>query len=472
MKYPDMRSYIRQLQQSRGLSLQDLSRMLGYSSATSLTRLMQDNATQSSLQQFSERLRACDDLKLTRAECNQLDDLIELNDIGEDYETMVALRRLLRGEPTVTAPLLLYDKQGNSCSFLAHFASRSVRRMLLLNCEQVGMFNDLALLMEQGSFTLEHWLYCGTSSLHTVNSLRCAMPLIYSPQYRSYTYQLRFEPSASARGLMVSDLMLYEYAGPDGQLRNEMIIFTAASRGEILPVSVTMEEMRRFLPPREALQPVRQQIVCGNLIEYNDFCAELERDRMVCTIKSDPCIAQIPLAVLRASLLDAAPQEVLDVLPALESSFARRQQNMREKSAPQYYIYRRGAMRRFAQTGVLSDHLWCCRPFTVAERVQILRGLLEELTSRDNVHLCFLKEDEALRYDEIVFFEDRGLSIIQPQSPYEDGTAIHEVLITQPELLKVFKRFIIESTLRYRVDTPQSAAAFLEQLIAECESRL
>lgn len=472
MKYPDICSYIRQLQQSRGLTLHDLSRLLGYSSPTSLTRLMQASANRASLQQFADRLRACSAMHLTRRESIELDDLIELHDIGEDYGTMISLRRLLRGEPVDTQPPVICDPQGNCCSFLPHMASRRIRRMLLINGELLGLFNDLALLMEQGGFPVEHYLYSGTTAMHTVRSVRATLPMLHSPRYNSYTYRINLDPTTTTRGLIMSDMMIYDYTAEDGREQSEIIVFTTPFRGELLQTSTCVADFGRLLPPRSEMRPIFQHVRCADLLEYNRLCMELEQDRLVCAIKSDLCIAHLPLQVLRQAILDHAGLALQGLRQEMEQTFMQRQHNMLNKAAPQYHILRRGAMQRFAATGLLSDNLLLCRPFTMAERVMILRFLRQTFMNSKNFHMCFLKDDESLRCDEIVFFADRGLSISKPDTSVMDLSGDAEILITDPDLLKVFKRFIFESTLRYRVDSEDDARAFIDQLISECEAQL
>lgn len=472
MKYPDMDSYIRQLKSSRGLTLQDLSRMLGYSSQTSLTRLMQQAANRASLQQFADRLHACTALQLTREESNQLDDLIELHDIGQDFSTMVALRRFLRGESVAYGDkLTLYSTQG-SMSFLAHFASRKLTRMLLINSEQVPMYNDLALLLEQGNFEAEHWFYSSGNSMHTVNCLRGTIPVLYSPHYRSYTFPIRFDPSRIARGLITSDILFYEFVKGEGELCCEAMVFTTPYHAEVIPIPCAYDRLSRLLPPKDLMQPVRMHVSSSNLIEYIGFCAELERDRTVCRIKPDPGIEQIPLHILKKSIVDHAPPEVVAAVGLLEEVFHYRQQNMLDKSEHQYHIYRKSATEHFVQTGRLSDHPWCCRPFTLQERVEILRYIRHTLMTKETFHLHFLKDDDALRCDEIVLYEGRGLSVIKPDTDYAMEHAHAEILITQPDFLKVFKRFFMESTLRYRAGSREDAASYLDSLISYCEAEL
>lgn len=470
MKSAFVDRYVRKLQSARGITLQEMSRMLGYSSQTSLTRIMQETASHSSLLNFADRLRCCERLALSTTERNQLDDLIELHEIGgEDFETMLKLRQLLRGETSSDGrPLRLICRDGSESTFLAHFAGMRIRRMLLLNSERAPIFQDLSLILEQGSFELEHWQYVKNGVMHTVVLLHAAMPLLYSPRYFSRTFSYD-ESADTPRGLMTSDILFCEYEQNDGTAATEMIVFDSLQTGQLLPIGSSIDDIMRFLPDRQLMRDMRICIAGTDILQYNAFRAELERNHTVCRINPDLGLEQIPLSILISAITDTAPPELLQTFSPLMTAFAERQRNILEKDVPQYHILKRNAMQRFVQTGRISNHPWCCRAFTMQERAGILRFLREELITRPGFHLHFLKDEAVLRDDEIILYEDRGLSIIKAGADYNLSSHHAEILITQPDMLKAFKRFFMESTLRYRVDSEEESAAEIDRLIAFCE---
>lgn len=473
MKQSAIDSYIRQIIRARGLTLQGLSTLLGYKSATSLARIMQETANRESLVKFANRLRSCPSLTLSKQEATRLDDLIELHDIGlDDYGAMLSLRRMIRGEPAAApGKLMLQTPDGGQQSFLAHFSGYSPQRILLLNSEQVPMYSDLIMLMQWSSVSVEHYLYTGTSNMHSVHSLHATLPLLYLSGYHSYSYTLDFDPFLSTRGLITSDILLIDYHDAAGHSGSEMIIFTAPCEGKVLPSPISIDTFRQLLPPIEDMHPISTPVPHTDLISYAAFCLELEHDHSVYRLKPDVGIEQIPVEILMKAISDEAPPEIQHALPRLRGIFTEHYQNMLTKPNPQYHIMKRRDMWRFVQTGRMSDHLWCCRAFTPSERVEILQFLLDLMVDHRNFHLYFLKDDDALRDEEIVLYEGRGLSIFKPGSDYSliDSANHAEVLITQPEFLSVFKRFYVESTLRYRVEPQDVAVQELRAMINYCQ---
>lgn len=473
MKYHAIDSYIRQLQRSHGLTLQELSAQLGYKSPTSLARLMQETSTFESLQKFTQRLRSCTSLKLSQEEDSQLYDLVELYDVGgEDYNVMLSLRRLLRGEPLTSAgQLMLQLPDGTSRSFLAHYGAVDIKRMLIVNSEQVPIFHDLSLLLSNNPFKITRILYTDHSALHIVHSLHAAMPILYNRAYNSYSYPLNPDPPATTRGLITSDMMLCEYER-NGKPHHELVVFTEPNRGQVLQHSVTLDELRRFFPPQDQLRPVRLVLPENTLLGYNRFCAELEKDCAVYRLKPDIGFDQIPVHLLRRAIADHVERSQLLELKPMGDITRKRQQMLLNQALPIYHVMKRSAMWQFVKTGRTSDHVWCCRSFTMEERLEILLYIRHQLMSKPNIHLYFLKDDSVLRDDEFVLYEGKGLFVVKPGTDYDWQNAHAEIMITQSEFLKVFRRYFAESTLRYRVESAEASAAAFDEMIDYCRHSL
>ena len=465
-------SYVRAIMRKRDLTLLTLCDMLGYRSPTSLTRIMQGSANRESLLKFAGRLRACVGLALTREENSALDDLIELHDIGDqDYVAMVAMRRMIRGEAIVPdKTLMLQWQDGTKRSFFAHYSTLKVRSMLILNSESVPLFHDLALMLTKKPFPVEHYMFAGNHPLHTVQCLHAAMPVMYSEPYQSYSYSIVRDPAMTTRGIITSDALFCEYEDTEGQIVHEMTIFVASDLGLAQKITRGSELMRFVLPPRDELCPIRVSVPDYDILQYNVFCLDLERNCGVYRIKTDIGIEQIPVPILKRAVAEHAPADVVAVLDLLAGQFERRQENILTKRAPQYHIMKRRAMWQFIQTGRMSDHLWCCRSFTMQERLEILTFIRDELMQKADFHLHFLKDDDALRDDEITLYEGKGLSIIKPGTDYNLQKDHVECLIKQTEFISFFKRFFMESTMRYRVETEEMSRNELDRMIDFCRN--
>lgn len=467
-------SFVRQLIRTRKLTLNEFCQILGYKSQTSLTRIMQGSANHKSILAFADKLRTCPKLALNRHELSLLDDLIELREQGsDDFEAMLTLRKLLRGVPAMGyTPVSLSLADGSFISLIARYSALSLKRLLILNCENVAVFHDLALLVSQHQIPIEHYSFFDSSFQHIVRTLHAYMPILYQPGYTGYSWHIPDAPGNAPRGLITTDLIVCEYLDAQGLPVSDVIVFHKRTEGRLTTLHANLDFIRHLLPTVEAMTPIRLDtgVFGSDMTAYNQYCATLERDHAVYRIKPDIGAEQIPVHLLRRAVGDMAPPELCDSLEPLAQVFHERQQNILTKTEAQYHIMKKSALMRFAKTGKTSDHLWCCRAFTPMERAEILHFLRDQLLTMPTFHLYFLKDDDALLNDEVILYEGKGLSMIKPGTDYDLSQSHAEILITQPQFLEAYKRFYLSSILRYRVESQHFTQRYLDELIAMCES--
>ena len=119
-------------------------------------------------------------------------------------------------------------------------------------------------------------------------------------------------------------------------------------------------------------------------------------------------------------------------------------------------------MRRFARTGRIADHFWGMRPFTVQERLCILRQLKEHAQNNPYLQLYVLKGDRF--GDHIVYyFEGKGILIIDPTTNYDLSGYYSELLIVHPGILKLYKAYFTGGILKHFVQPAGAEQALLQQ---------
>lgn len=475
MPHSSLHQFVRRLLSARHMTMMDMCQLLGYRSQTSLVRIMQGKVRHESLDAFAQKLRSCRKISLTADESRQLDELVELhNTDSSTAQALTSIRRLLCGLPEEnTEPPQLKLSNGTSVNIFTHFCTAKIRRVFILNCEHVSIFHDLALLMEQQGFTIEHYMFSSPAVLRSVHTLQAIMPVVFNEGYTGWVYRIPKEPSNTTRGLMTSDMMIVERDSDDGRLLSETIVFNSNSTGIVLQQLASIDMLQQLLPAKSQMLTIKiDPSDTGDSLAYLDFCADLEHNHAVYRLKPDVGMDQIPVDILKAAVADSAPDELLSLLDQLADCFSRRHLNLLERRQPQYHIMKRKAIMQFAQTGRMSDHLWCCRAFTMEERAEIFTYIRDVLMTRPSIHIRFLKDDDFLLEQEIVLYEGVGLSLIKPDTNYNWTQTHAEVLITHHEFLTTFKHFYTYSLLRYHVDSEETSLMFLNQMIDYCHSNI
>ena len=116
-------------------------------------------------------------------------------------------------------------------------------------------------------------------------------------------------------------------------------------------------------------------------------------------------------------------------------------------------------------TGVLSDHFFVQRAYTVEERRRIIQVLLDAMRKQPYFHVHFLKEGgPPLRY-ELSFFDGKGVLLMDAYTGYELAADHSEALITLPAFMEGFRQFYVEELLTHHVMTRTETLRTLERLI-------
>lgn len=473
-------NFVRQLQKARGLTLAELSAILGYKSPTSLVRIMQQKANKESLIKLIHRLRTNERMQLTDQEKGVLDDILEVDQLRKDmdFDAFFRLRSLLKGEEAPRREVILTISQGGTQTTLIKRYGECQRwRGFLINGERAPIFHALSELLQREDFRLEHAMFFNDDQAHTVRLICALLPLMFSTNYEGYAYALDRKREGMTTGLMRADILVCDYVTRGGEVRHDMIVFNADDDASVIESRQSVSTFETLLPPRGDFRSLRSiwYSGTGDYLAYCRFCMRLEKNRAIYRVKQDVGMDQIPVPLLRRAVEEGPLYEhraAPELVDALEAIFHERWQQTRENPEPVHHVMKRSAMWQFARTGRMSDHFWACRTFTLQERAEILQAMIDLMRFCPDYHFYFLKDDDDLRDDEFVLYEGAGVCVIKPGTDYHlDGNHV-ETMIVQEEFQDIFKKFFMESVVRFHTYSQEETTAMLHEMHRWCSSGL
>lgn len=207
-------------------------------------------------------------------------------------------------------------------------------------------------------------------------------------------------------------------------------------------------------------------------LDYTRQYAALEDNCAIFSIKPDVHFNCIPSALLEQAVLEgfaqsglAAGPELMTLIDGLKAVHDKRFDNMLNKRKPTHLVYSLPLMERFMRTGVLSDQFFLQRAYTVEERRQIIRILLDAMREKPYFNVHFLKpEVPPLRY-EISCFDGKGVLLMDAYTGYELGSDHSEALITLPAFMDSFKHFFLDEFLVHYVMSRAETIREMERLL-------
>ena len=140
-------------------------------------------------------------------------------------------------------------------------------------------------------------------------------------------------------------------------------------------------------------------------------------------------------------------------------------ENVFSKKKESHIIFSIEAMRRFAQTGRLSDHFFAIRDYTPAERTKILENLRDQAKVNPGFHIYFFKESFEPPLTEICLYEGAGTLMTKPYTNYDLAGDHTETIITKKEFCERYKQFYVNDLLERHVISDEETMALMDELI-------
>ena len=207
-------------------------------------------------------------------------------------------------------------------------------------------------------------------------------------------------------------------------------------------------------------------------LDYTRQYAALEDGCTIFSIKPDIHFNCIPSELLEQAILEgfaqcglAAGPELYALVEGLKAIHDQRFNNMLNKRKPTHLVYSLQNMERFMRTGVQSDQFFLQRAYTVEERRQIVRVLLEAMREKPYFNVHFLKPEVLpLRY-EISCYDGKGVLLMDAYTGYELHSDHSEAVITLPAFMNSFRQFFQEELLVHYVLSRSETIRELERLL-------
>ena len=338
-------------------------------------------------------------------------------------------------------------------------------RLLVECCGEAGM---------RGTLTVRHYIDIDKSVV-TQNILGI-LPLVSKPWYNARLVEPNSCPPQMLSMYRVHSIYVHcwdENGSLSGQrfLRYDETNFFSQSwiKGPC-PTTALLDRWRFQL---ELLKPLPKTSAGPEVfVEYTQRYAELEDNCNILSIKPDAHFNCIPAHLLEQAVIEGFEQsgmvagpELALLIDSLKQVHVQRYHNMFAKRRPTHLVYSVADMERFMRTGVLTDQFFIQRAYTVEERREIIRVLLDAMRELPYFNVHFLKEGAPpLRY-EISCYEGKGVLMMDAYTGYELDNDHSEALITLPSFVESVKRFFQDELLPHYVLSRSETIHALERLL-------
>ncbi len=465
----ELKEVIRSISAQRKLSLSQMSTLLGYSSTTSLTRIISGNVRKSTVIDFYDRIQ--NTFPLNSEESLALRRAVDIRVNGSDaVQEKEAFRAWLTEERTVAPTLLVTDPDGgNPEPFAQRYGAFNGITLEIINCAYPALYGALEEVLGRTDAEVFHYFRETKSSADLARILKLVQDLLNYPNYHCFIRS----GTAEAAGLLGADLIFCSWKSPTGP-RSELLSLQSAEEAIAVPIGDgrAIAALIRSLEP-EMTSLKRNWPVLRSMQDYIDYSGELcslETNSETWEIKPDLCICCISPRILKAALVEGPlPQEQLALfLDSFAQQHARRYDNMLNKRKATHMLFKMDAMLQFSLTGRVSDHFVGFRPFTPLERVSILNSLLHQQLENKYFYIHFLRDDQHLPDNNLMIYGKKHMSLFCQKTHYDMNQEYTDVLLELPEaFVQKLKRFYIYDLVKERCLPEADSIAFLMSLLTK-----
>ena len=450
-----MREFLHRFADGRHLSLTLLSIQLGYSSPTSLFRLMNGHVRPKTLLDFRQRMETS--FSLTPKEKDELYYAVDKTLEGDDFARQSqAIHHFVNATSPSVHSLKIFLPDGSSVSLLGLPGDTKNWHICLLNACYPSVISIFQPLVSQGA-QLDHYLYQPL----TVEQTMILLPILF---HKHYSIQYLFKP-APLNGLNAADLALISNNQQKG-----FLIFHDVNHASLCWEPFPFEVNASLYRPAKT---VTKQ--CSHLEDYPDFCrycASLEEENAVYMIKPDLHYGSISGNLLKRVLLDHSKNKdpaFSQIVAELTDIFNVRFQKTFTRHQHTWLVMNYDAMLRFVRTGRLSDHFIGFSPFSIGERKEILVFILEQMRKNPYIHYHFLKNEKAAPAFEIDLYEKKGLLIQNQHTNYDLSNGVaEEIMIDSPAAIRQWKEYYLKTLVEKDCWNIQKSCEMMEKLIQRC----
>lgn len=197
--------------------------------------------------------------------------------------------------------------------------------------------------------------------------------------------------------------------------------------------------------PHTSLYRCDRLLTSKDYIDFTEQSYRMEYNCKTLIIKTTPGMQMLPADIVKQSFMDFLAKNLEPVSAARDTLiyiFEKRVKNFFSRTKPTYLVLSLESMLRFARDGLLDDQFFACRPFTKAERVQIIHAL-RTFSQKENVYVSFLDQKSWMISAEV--YDGRGALFYPDSTDYNTSNGVYrELFLPGKEYSDLFFQFAEE----------------------------
>ncbi len=452
-----------------------------------MSRILNGQSTYKAAKDFYRKLLLTNFLQLTREEMDVLEQSLEISRIGTD--AFLSLRKLknllLTQRPSLSddMPLIPFNAawQPDSLQKLLQTikGSGSIRGILFNCCGSEALVTFLSELLNSDNaerVEIHHYFEIGNNATEATDALLCLTRLAHFRGYSAYCRVLSNDGRTSGFPLYKNLLRLWVGREDGGEdlyslfLPDDERIYANIYRNASILFDEFLKTARihsaEYISVKKPDYDENQKE--EGLLQLSRRMLFLEKDRILRQVQHSIRVNWIPPDIFSAFVQNAAEALGFDPNGELAREHLRVQaerfDNAFRKKKPSFILLEKGALRCFAETGMIEGLAPGVPPLSAAQRERVLDHLLDAAKNNVHVHLSVSREETLIRHLDILCIDGLGVCIFDVGVDYSFPHKSFEALLPVAVLADVFARFFDGELLAEQALSDEESIGFLASL--------
>lgn len=472
---------LEEIMKSRDLSINELTRLLNLKSKTTLVRILQKSAGQKSVQSIYNLLIQNSDLDLTSAEVEKLHQSLSL-ETQDIYRQSVydELRKLLFKNDSSAKEIHILNSE--KCTSLHEFFQNLPdcdTECIIIGCESLPFADDISYFLNRPTKNLisvsQYFHNIPTKPHKMIQAINLAAPLLCCKNYMAYTI-------SSQTINYVIHAIIFRCSTTNGSREYELF-FCNENTAVLYEGKGVMDKWNAYLK-MFSHQPIKtvMDVSPDNYIAFTETYRHLEEYCNIYKFRPDLCICYIPSNIANAALVDKCRNSNLpfsnSTITEITNVHRKRYENIFSQKRATHLIVSASAMRKFAETGMQSDHAHIMRPYTITERIQILSSCINQINTNPYFQIYLLTEEaEDLIYSnnsplEMVCYGGKCVQFTPAITDYNLNDGHSEVFIKDKLFIRQFTDFFLNDLVLNYTQPKEETINLFSTLVSELLSQI
>jgi len=485
-KYESFAVCLDRIIRERELTAAQLSRMLNHKSRTTLQRIFNGSAGLDSIRKICSEVCECDTLELTEEERNALETAVTVDQVGVSLlQARDEIRNLLRPSSHEEQHIVVLDgdKKRKLSEITNEMSRADYSEVLLLNCSWKAVaceLQELLTTVPSEKLSVRHYMAISSDLPRTASLIGMLRDLFGFVSYSCYSVSDKSNPAGPLAFMGMNGAALR--IRNDNTVTEYQLIFTGESSGVMLEAPGCYAYWENYLnalnyTSRSVKTTYPTVTSAEDYVSFTDTYRQIEENRNIYMFKPDICLNQISTRIVLDACRDNAAEigadvpgffEMLEQLAEIQEA---RFRNIFSQKKAVHVIFAPSALRKFAGTGLQTDHFYLLRPYTVSERIEILSHLVHQVCTNPYFNIYLLRDEHSFVEMEATCYEGHGVQFTPARTDYNLASGHTEAIITNEEFCELFLNFFRDDLLVNHVYSSSAAVFLLETLIAELKDK-